>query len=100
MSSMSTGYEYGGRAAQKGRTRAALVAATRELVTAGITPTVEEAAIAASVSRTTAYRYFPNGRELLLAAHPEVDQPSMLPPDLPDDPAARLDASNPNASRP
>lgn len=89
---MSTGYEAGGRSAQKGRTRAALVAAARELVTSGITPTVEEAAIAASVSRTTAYRYFPNARELLLAAHPEVDQPSMLPPDPPADPAARLDA--------
>ena len=32
-----------------------------------------EAAEAASVSRTTAYRYFPNQTALLIAAHPEID---------------------------
>jgi AcrR family transcriptional regulator len=60
------------------------------LVAAGVTPTVEEAAAAASISRTTAYRYFPNKRVLLLAAHPEVGAPSMLPADPPSDPVARL----------
>ncbi|MCU1456072.1 MAG: transcriptional regulator, partial [Actinomycetia bacterium] len=54
-------------------------------------PTVEESAEAASVSRATAYRYFPNQRALLAAAHPETVQPSMLPDDAPADPAARLD---------
>jgi AcrR family transcriptional regulator len=89
---MSTPYELGGRTAQKTRTRQALAAAARQLVAAGATPTVEAAADAASVSRTTAYRYFPTQRALLQAAHPEVAATSMLPPDPPGDPAARLDA--------
>jgi AcrR family transcriptional regulator len=92
MKAMSTPYELGGRSAQKARTRDALVAAARDLVAAGVTPTVEDAAEAASISRTTAYRYFPNKRALLLAAHPEIAATSMLPANLPRDPAARLDA--------
>lgn len=92
MDSMSTPYEIGGRSAQKGRTRDALVAAARDLVAAGVTPTVEDAAAAASVSRTTAYRYFPNKRALLLAAHPEIAATSMLPVDRPHGAEARLDA--------
>jgi AcrR family transcriptional regulator len=82
----------GGRTAQKARTRAALVAAARDLVAAGTTPTVEDAAEAASVSRTTAYRYFPTKRALLVAAHPEVAAKSMLPDDPPSGVAERLDA--------
>jgi AcrR family transcriptional regulator len=89
---MSTPYETTGRSTQKARTRQALVAAARDLVAAGVTPSVDEAAAAASVSRTTAYRYFPNKRALLLAAHPEIGAASMLPADPPTDPAARLDA--------
>jgi AcrR family transcriptional regulator len=92
MSLVSTPYELGGRSAQKRRTRDALVAAARDLVVAGVSPTVEEAAAAAAISRTTAYRYFPNKRALLLAAHPETAAGSMLPPDPPQDPAARLEA--------
>jgi AcrR family transcriptional regulator len=69
-----------------------LVEAARDLVTGGATPTVEDAAAAASISRTTAYRYFPNKRALLLAAHPEIAATTMLPADPPEDPAARLDA--------
>lgn len=88
---MSTGYEQNGRIAQKRRTREALVAATRELVAEGLTPTVEAAAEAASISRTTAYRYFPNQRALLAAAHPETAAESLLPDDAPDDVAERLD---------
>ena len=65
MKTMSTPYEIGGRSAQKARTRDALVAAARDLVAAGVTPTVEDAAAAASISRSTAYRYFPNERALL-----------------------------------
>ncbi len=45
---------------------------------------------AADISRTTAYRYFPNQRSLLAAAHPETTAASLLPPDPPDDPALRL----------
>ena len=92
MKPMSTSYEQGGRSAQKARTRAALVAATRSLVTAGLTPTVEDAAAAAEISRSTAYRYFPTSRDLLVAAHPEMVATSMLPPNPPDDPSQRLDA--------
>jgi hypothetical protein len=92
MSYMSTPYEASGRVAQKARTRAALVAAARDLIAAGRTPTVDAAATAAAISRTTAYRYFPNQRSLLLAAHPEVAATSMLGDQAPDDAAARLDA--------
>lgn len=92
MVEVSTPYEVGGRSAQKARTRGALVAAARDLVAAGVTPTVEDAAAAVSISRATAYRYFPNRRALLLAAHPEIAATSMLPPNPPVDPAARLDA--------
>jgi AcrR family transcriptional regulator len=76
---------------QKRRTRDALVAAARELVAQGETPTVEGAAELASISRTTAYRYFPSQRALLVAAHPETGAASMLPDDAPEDAAARLD---------
>jgi AcrR family transcriptional regulator len=68
------------------------VAAARELVTEGETPTVDEAAARASISRTTAYRYFPNQRALLVAAHPEIDTRSLLPETAPTDVAGRLDA--------
>ncbi len=92
MNRMSTAYEHSGRTRQKQRTRAVLVAAARALLAAGERLTVEDAAVAAGVSRTTAYRYFPTQRALLLEAHPEVDRKSMLPSDPPEDPGARLDA--------
>ncbi|MEY2402422.1 MAG: hypothetical protein QOJ08_2533 [Ilumatobacteraceae bacterium] len=92
MRDMSTSYEIGGRSAQKARTRAALVAAARDLVASGITPAVEEAAEAANISRTTAYRYFPTKRALLLAAHPEIAATSMLPDNPPSGTDERLDA--------
>ena len=88
---VSTGYETNGRSAQKRRTRDALVAAARDLVAQGLTPTVEAAAEAASISRTTAYRYFASQRSLLAAAHPETAWQSALPEDPPRDVAARLD---------
>lgn len=81
-----------GRKRQKQRTRNALIAAARELVASGATPSVEQAAQDAGVSRTTAYRYFPTQRSLLTAAHPETGTPSLLPSPPPADPAARLDA--------
>ena len=72
----------------------ALVAATRDLVArGGRPPTVGEAAEAASVSRTTAYRYFPTQKSLLLTAHPEIDATSMLPTGVGDDPEVRVDAA-------
>ena len=89
--SMSISYEMEGRVGQKRRTRDALIAAARELVARGLTPTVEAVAEAASISRATAYRYFPNRRSLLVAAHPETGASSLLPEDAPDDAEARLD---------
>src|SRR4051812_11086082 len=90
---MSMPYELGGRSRQKQRTRDALVAAARELVASGLTPTVEQAAEAAEVSRPTAYRYFPNQRALLAAAHPETVATSMLPEDAPAEVSERLAAA-------
>src|SRR3954468_24579542 len=84
-------YESWGRAAQKSRTRDALVVAARELVASGVSPTVEQAAAAAAISRTTAYRYFPSQRALLAAAHPETATETLLPEDAPDDVTARVD---------
>ena len=92
MKTMSIAYELAGRTRQKQRTRLALVDAARSIVAAGSTPTVEDAAAAAGVSRTTAYRYFPNQRALVVAAHPEIDARSLLPAEVPDDVGARLDA--------
>ena len=83
-------YDESGRAPQKRRTRAALVASARQLVSQGLTPTVEQTATNAGISRTTAYRYFSSQRALLLAAHPEIQATSLLPPDAPDDPAVRF----------
>ena len=85
---MSTAYELNGRTNQKRRTRDALVAAARSIVAEGRTPTVEEVAETASISRTTAYRYFPSQRALLAAAHPETAVESLLPDDPPEDVAA------------
>jgi AcrR family transcriptional regulator len=91
---MSTPYERSGRTRQKLRTRNELIAAARALVArGGAAPTVEEAAAAASISRTTAYRYFPNQKALLVAAHPETETASLLPPDASDDPEQRLVAT-------
>ena len=58
---------------QKRRTRAALVDAAQDLLQQGITPTVAQAAEAALVSRTTAYRYFPTQESLLVELSLNVD---------------------------
>jgi len=77
---------------QKARTRDALVAATRELLAEGTSPTMEGAAARASISRTTAYRYFPTLRALLAATYPHIDRPSLLGRDPSPDPVVRLAA--------
>src|SRR5438128_10175335 len=87
---MTVPYELSGRTNQKARTREALIAATRELLAEGVVPTMEGASAAAQVSRTTAYRYFPNMPALLAAAYPHIEQRSLLGEDPPQDPAARL----------
>ena len=89
---MAVPYDATGRTKQKARTRAALIQAAREVLSAGVTPTVEQAADAAGVSRTTAYRYFPNQRALIVATFPEIATASLLPEAPPEDPQARLDA--------
>lgn len=88
---MSMPYESTGRSKQKNRTRDALLDGARTLLDDGVTPTVEQAADAAGISRTTAYRYFPNQRALLLAAIPTIDRGSQLPENAPDDVGQRLD---------
>ena len=90
---MSIPYERSGRTLQKSRTRVALVAATRALIAEGNSPTVEDAAARAGISRTTAYRYFTNQRALLIAAHPEIDRVSLLGENPGRDPEARLVAA-------
>ena len=80
-----------GRTRQKRRTRDALLAAARALVGQGKSPTVEDAAEAAGISRTTAYRYFRNQAELLAQAHPEIAEASLLPNPPPTDVEERLD---------
>ena len=84
-------YEKTGRTAQKARTRAALVEATRRLLAEGRTPTVDDSATAAGVGRTTAYRYFPTQQALIQAAHPEIGATSLLGGDAPADPQARFE---------
>jgi AcrR family transcriptional regulator len=91
MPCVSMPYESMGRVDQKQRTRQALLKAARDLVADGSEPTVEQAAERAGISRTTAYRYFPNQRALLLAAHPETSATTLLPADAPSDAASRLD---------
>jgi AcrR family transcriptional regulator len=88
---VSLAYEESGRTRQKQRTRNDLIAAARELIArGGAAPTVEETAAAASISRTTAYRYFRSQDELLLAAYPVLDRTSLLPDGIGDDPEERL----------
>jgi AcrR family transcriptional regulator len=88
---MDVPYLHTGRTNQKARTRDALIAAARQLLAEGVTPTVEEAALEASIGRTTAYRYFPNSRALLAATFPELEMDSLLGADPPEDPLARLE---------
>ena len=84
-------YTQTGRTQQKARTRTALVDAARELVSQGTSPSVEEAAEAADVSRATAYRYFPNRHALAAAAYPVIEARTLLDSEAPADPEARLD---------
>jgi AcrR family transcriptional regulator len=88
---MDVPYLHTGRTSQKARTRDALIAAARQLLAEGVTPTIEAAAAEASIGRTTAYRYFPNSRALLAATFPEIEMDSLLGPNPPEDPLARME---------
>jgi AcrR family transcriptional regulator len=57
-----------GRFRQRRRTRAAIVAAAVDLLRSGGTPSVNDIAAAADVSRRTVYQYFPTIEQLLLDA--------------------------------
>jgi AcrR family transcriptional regulator len=87
---MTVAYESTGRTAQKQRTREALLGAARALLAEGMAPTVEQTAAEASVSRATAYRYFPDRDALIAAAYPEIEAESLLGREPPDDPEERL----------
>jgi AcrR family transcriptional regulator len=63
------------RQGQKGRTRKDLLRAAARLMEDGKTPTLEEVAEAALVSRATAYRYFPGVEALLTEAALGLDMP-------------------------
>jgi AcrR family transcriptional regulator len=89
---MAIPYESTGRTGQKSRTRQALIDATRDLLAEGHTPRVEDSAAHSGISRTTAYRYFPNQRTLLLAAQPQMQPDTLLDEDAPTEPRARLAA--------
>jgi AcrR family transcriptional regulator len=69
------------------------------LLAEGAMPTVEQAAERAAVSRTTAYRYFPNQRSLLIGSYPELEAPSLLDSEAPADPVARLELVTENIAR-
>jgi AcrR family transcriptional regulator len=79
-----------GRAGQRARTRATLIRTARRLLADGVAPTVAEVAAAASISRATAYRYFPSQAALLVATYPEIEGTSLLGEQPPADPEARL----------
>lgn len=84
-------YATHGRSSQKARTRTALVTALRALMAEGRSPGVEDVAAAAGVSRTTAYRYFPDREALLRAAIPQTAAVSLLGEDPPDDVLERVE---------
>lgn len=64
-----------GRPNQKSRTRKDLLRAAARLMQAGRSPTLEEVAEEAMVSRATAYRYFPGVEALLTEAALDVAMP-------------------------
>ncbi|MEV8530768.1 TetR/AcrR family transcriptional regulator [Streptomyces sp. NPDC051211] len=87
----------GGREAQRRRTRKAIVEAAVRLSAGGATPSIDEIAAAADVSRRTIYTYFPTLDHLLIDAtarainEPPVEA-ALADPTLADDAAARVDA--------
>lgn len=69
----------GGRAAQKRRTRQALLDAANALLDEGLRPSLEDVAERAEVSRATAYRYFTSSEDLLTDA---VIDRSLVPAEI------------------
>jgi AcrR family transcriptional regulator len=85
-----------GRAAQRRRTRKAIIRATQRLLTEGHDPSIDEIATEADVSRRTIYMYFPTLDQLVtdatsgLLAERTVD-PLLDSPDFATDPVERVD---------
>jgi len=84
-----------GRPNQRRRTRKDLLEAAARLMREGRSPTLDEVAEEALVSRATAYRYFPGVEALLLEASLDVAFPdaSTLFAGGPEDVAARVQAA-------
>ena len=83
-----------GRPNQKRRTRKDLLQAAARLLNQGRTPSLEEIAEEALVSRATAYRYFPSVEALLLEASLDVAMPQaddLFRNGVSDDPVVRLE---------
>lgn len=79
---------------QRRRTRKDLLQAAAQLMKEGRTPTLDEVAEAALVSRATAYRYFPNVEALLAEAPLDVAMPepdALFRSGSPDDPVQRVE---------
>ncbi|WP_328361114.1 TetR/AcrR family transcriptional regulator [Mycobacterium sp. NBC_00419] len=82
-----------GRPNQRARTRKDLLDAASRLLKQGRTPTVDDVAVEAKVSRATAYRYFPSAELLIVEttldwAMPDADS---LLAGATDDPVERLE---------
>src|SRR5688572_3948540 len=85
-----------GRPNQRHRTRRELLSAAARLLKQGATPSIEEVAQAAMVSRATAYRYFPTLDALLVEAPLEGDTPdpeALFARDGTKNPEERIDAA-------
>jgi AcrR family transcriptional regulator len=84
----------GRRSNQRRRTRKDLLQAAARLMQQGRTPSLEEIAAAAYVSRATAYRYFASAEAVMTEATLDmaVPEPEALLRDAPpDDPVARME---------
>ncbi len=87
----------GGASPQQRRTRDAIVAAAKQFVADGKTPSVNEVAAAAGVSRRTIYMYFTSLDHLLIDAtsgllSDSTVEPALDPHTVGDDPFDRIDA--------
>ncbi|HVY83902.1 MAG TPA: helix-turn-helix domain-containing protein [Caulobacterales bacterium] len=86
-----------GREKQRLRTRKAILEAAARLLKRGATPTLEDVAEEALVSRATAYRYFPSVEALLIETAIDVAVPdphALFAGDTRDDPVTRVTAAN------
>lgn len=87
-----TGATGSGRVNQKLRTRQALIAAAREMIDSGDSPTLAEVAEHALVSKTTAYRYFASADDLIAEVYFDREFPTVegVLNDAGDDPTTRV----------